>query len=726
MIDVKKPAHSVTVAPSTQEMAKDLLNISNRTSDKNNYRNISKANKYLSEGRDLPIDQKVGMVFNAAYQALLGGDTNSSLGILQELKKEIEATGYQMEQASILNLNQLYGLAYMRKGEVENCIANHNEDMCILPLNKNSFHVKPKGSRTAIQIFNGLLNTGIDGNTLWLLNLAHMTLGEYPNGVPSQWRIPLTPNEERGLIPEFKNVASGLGIDDNQLSGGVVVDDLNGDGHYDIMCSSWDLRDQIKLYINNGNGGFSERHQEAGLKGITGGLNLTHGDYNNDGHLDILVLRGAWLEDIGAVPNSLLKNDGKGGFTDVTKEAGLYSLKPTQTAAWADFNNDGHLDIFIGNESTKNTNNPCELFINDGKGYFTDMAGSAGVDKQGFVKGVATADYDNDGDQDIYISMLGEKNVFLRNDTESGIVKFSDVSIQTGTQKPLGSFPCWFFDVDNDGLEDLFVSGYGMDYYTGFAAEYVKELTGDVFSMEHPRLYKNKGDGSFEDVSEAYGLKKVCATMGCSFGDLNNDGYLDFYLATGEPDMKAIIPNRMFYNLNGQEFKEVTTQGGFGHLQKGHAVAFADIDNDGDQDVYTVLGGAYEGDKFYNALFENPGTNNHWIKLKLEGTASNKIGYGTKIKLSFVWNGFQNSIYRTISSGASFGETPVIAEIGLPSGAENIELELRWPSGTNTTYSSLKHNTFYKATEGDAALSKLELRATKLKAEDSGGHHHHH
>ena len=127
--------------------------------------------------------------------------------------------------------------------------------------------------------------------------------------------------------------------------------------------------------------------------------------------------------------------------------------------------------------------------------------------------------------------------------------------------------------------------------------------------------------------------------MGANFGDLDNDGWLDFYLGTGYPDYEGLIPNVMYRNRGGTGFADVTTAGGFGHLQKGHGVSFADLDNDGDQDVFEQMGGAYPGDGFADVLFENPGFGNHWIAVKLVGARSNRSAIGARIRVEIVERG---------------------------------------------------------------------------------------
>src|SRR6185369_10547919 len=357
-----------------------------------------------------------------------------------------------------------------------------------------------------------------------------------------------------------------------------------------------------------------EQTEQAGLLGEVGGLNLIQADFNNDGFPDVLVLRGAWLRDEGRFPKSLLRNNGDGTFEDVTESAGLLSFKPTQTAVWFDYDNDGWIDLFVGYETVgASSTNRCELYHNNGNGTFSECALECGVGFVGFVKGVCSADFDKDGRPDLFLSVLGGPNVLFHNDgpaaTNSAghtVWKFSDVARQTGVTEPLYSFSCWFFDYDNDGWEDLFVCGYHIHDVGDVCADYLG-LTTDA---ERPRLYHNNRDGTFSDVTRQTGLYRVLHGMGANFGDLDNDGYLDFYVGTGDPDLATIIPNRMFRNDSGKRFQDVTASGGFGNLQKGHGVSFGDIDNDGDQDIYENMGGAVSGDVYHNVLYLNPGNTN--------------------------------------------------------------------------------------------------------------------
>ena len=141
------------------------------------------------------------------------------------------------------------------------------------------------------------------------------------------------------------------------------------------------------------------------------------------------------------------------------------------------------------------------------------------------------------------------------------------------------------------------MAGYGRPTGIPVVEDVAADYLGLPTDAERDRLYRNRGNGTFEDVTKAAGLNKVLAAMALNYGDLDNDGWLDFYAGTGTPDLGMLVPNRMFRNDAGKRFQEVTTAGNFGHLQKGHAIAFGDVDNDGDQDVFEQMGGAYLGDR---------------------------------------------------------------------------------------------------------------------------------
>lgn len=673
--------------------------------------------------------QRLNLQTQWAIELLNAGETEAAIQVFDSIAEVYANNADKIPAANQSMMRTYRAVAFLRQAEQDNCLSNHTSQSCLFPIEGTGIHRIQRGSRSAIAVLLDQLKASLeDSRAKWLLNVAYMTLGEYPDKVPTQWRIDPKAFVSAYDITRFPEVAAGLGLDIDDLAGGSVAEDFDGDGYLDLMMSSMALRGQLRLFHNNGDGQFVERTKEAGLVGEVGGLNILQTDYDNDGAPDLLVLRGGWMGRGGNYPLSLLHNKGDGTFADVTEEAGLLRFDPSQTAVWLDYNNDGRLDLFIGYEATQEEGRPCELFRNKGDGTFTECARTVGLNTVGYVKGVASADYNNDGRPDLYVSRRGEPNVLWRNDGPKNGADwhFTDVSAAAGVTEPVMSFPTWFFDYDNDGWEDLLVTGYDLKNLGDVAADYL----GLPFDSERARLYHNNRDGTFSNVTKAAGLDHLLHAMGCNYGDLDNDGFLDFYLGTGDPSLATLMPNRMFRNDGKGSFQDVTTSGGFGHLQKGHGVSFADLDNDGDQDIYSVMGGAYAGDHYRNVLFQNPGHGNHWICLKLEGKCSNRPGIGARIKLVIATPDGPRTIHRTVSTGSSFGGNPFRQEIGLGHATAIQALEIFWPAtGETLAVKGCRLDTFYRIEEGNPAPKEQSLKSFALATQPANheqhqGHHH--
>ncbi len=295
-----------------------------------------------------------------------------------------------------------------------------------------------------------------------------------------------------------------------------------------------------------------------------------------------------------------MRNNGNGTFTDVTEQAGLLDPVNSTHSAWADYDNDGWLDVYVLNETSHN-----RLYHNRRDGTFEEVSTRAGVggEKDVMCKGADWIDYDNDDYPDLFVDNYhGDARLYHNNKDGT----FTDVTTYLGIDGPTRGFSCWAWDYDNDGWLDIFATCYELSL-----ENVVKGLIGQPHTGHSNRLFHNLRGQGFEDKTREAGLDMIFEAMGCNFGDLDNDGFLDFYLGTGDTDLSALMPNRMFKNVGGRRFADITASSGTGNLQKGHGVACADWDRDGDLDIFIEMGGVTNGDKYHNILFQNPGQGNN-------------------------------------------------------------------------------------------------------------------
>jgi len=681
------------------------------------YVRSARLDSLLDRERPAEASRRIPLEARLAREELRAGRTGEAVRRLERLVGELRDHPGAVSPGETLAVLRSLGTAYLRLWYDENCLRGRSVRPCLYPVEGGRNSGRRDAAVSAAELHASLLRGDpSDRTSRWLLNLAHMMKGDYPAGVPERFLIPpgaVAPEEDLSRFPE---VGSRLGLDVAGHAGGAVMDDFDGDGDLDLFVSSWHPRDQMRFFVNEGDGTFTDATARAGLEGLTGGLNLAQADYDGDGDLDLLVLRGAWTT--YGEPNSLLRNRGDGTFEDVTGEAGLLSSHPTQTASWGDYDGDGRLDLYVGNESRGGRRVPNQLFRNEGDGTFTEVAAETGTDVAGFVKAVQWGDVDNDGRPDLYVSRLGEPNVLLRNEGPDGAGgwSFSDVTEAAGVSEPEASFPIWFWDYDHDGWLDLFVSGY-----RGTPGDVAAEALGLPHEGETPRLYRNDGDGTFTDVTAAAGLERVLFTMGSNFGDLDGDGRLDFYAGTGEANLQTIVPNRAFRNGADGIFREGTAAVGFGHLGKGHGVAFGDLDGDGDEDVYATMGGAYEGDVARNVLFENPGWDGPWIVLRLEGTTSNASAIGARVRVVTRTSSGRREIHRRVSGGSSFGANSLQLEIGLGEATAVEAVEVTWPAtGETDRHGSIEPGRVYRLREGEEASLADPVPSFRLPGADPG------
>jgi hypothetical protein len=367
----------------------------------------------------------------------------------------------------------------------------------------------------------------------------------------------------------------------------------------------------------------------------------------------------------------------------VEADAGVADPDDSFTAAWADVNGDGWVDLYVADGIT-GSGAANKLYINQRDGQFDEHGAPFGAALTGKSLGVAFGDYDADGDLDLYVADVGGPNTLLRN--EAG-ARFVDVTDVAGVERPVqGGYVTFFTDFDADGDLDLFVST--MCFYEQFVESQVTGLA----AGPRTHLYRNDNSSRFVEVGAALGLQRSFGSMGAGYGDIDYDGLVDLYLANGGPVLARLEPNILYHN-QADGFVDITESAGVGNLGKGHGATFADYDTDGDLDLYVGVGGHYPGDVWNNSLYRNDGHDNHWIAFDLRGE-------GNTIGTRLVLRAADHVATAQVSSGGGFGSTnspPV--EFGLGARRTVDVVDIYWPSGRVQQLTALAVDRIHRITE---------------------------
>jgi enediyne biosynthesis protein E4 len=489
---------------------------------------------------------------------------------------------------------------------------------------------------------------------------------------------------QSGLDFVLRNGASGHKYQVEAMAGGLAVIDYDGDGWPDLYCVNGAALPSLvktgpeywnRLFRNNRDGTFTDVTEKAGLQGLGYGIGAAVADYDHDGHEDLLV--------VGVHGITLYRNSGDGTFTDVTRKAGLaeesteHPLWPV-AAAWIDYDNDGHLDLFVSNycDWTAGADpfcaglgseprsychpdlyhpEPMRLFHNRGDGTFTQESAHAFPASQGKGMGIALADFARDGRLGIFVANDNAPNLLFRN--RKG--RFEETGLDAGVAynaagRAISGMGADFGDIDGDGLPDVVVTG---------------------LVNEGWEVFLNQGSGNFVDGSAATGalmLSRSHSGWGCGLADFDNDGWLDWFTAGGGLDHGQEEGNRLFRNTGGR-FTDISEAAGLlaGPARLHRGVVFADFDRDGLMDAaVTALNAPIE-------LWWNRSQPRHWLQLRLEGRQTNRSAIGAVL----ICKAGGRTQSRCVANSMGYGSSgDLTIHFGLGDAAK-AELEVRWPSG---------------------------------------------
>ena len=578
--------------------------------------------------------------------------------------------------------------------------------------------------------------------------------GEDLEGISSELARSLPKDYPRVV---FTDATKGAGIHFEHFNGtrssqlpedmgsGAAWGDFDGDGWVDLVVANevgpltmTELERKasparLMLYRNNRDGTFTDVTTRSGIDFRGWGMAVAWGDYDNDGHLDLVV--SAYGQ------NHLYHNDGDGTFSDRSAVSGIGGPKGFWTgASWGDYNRDGLLDLYItgyvkyarptdagGNRGAENpaSINPSSfppasslLFRNNGDGTFAEVAAAAGVlNAAGRGLSAAWVDFDEDGWPDLYVANDVSDNVLYRN---LGNGMFEDVSHAAHVSDYRSSMGIAVGDWDNDGFQDLFLTHWLAQENALYSNQFGQSgKSGSGSSGRNGRTNGGKSSGgtrtsaprlTFTDVADQFGLGQSTLDFvgwGTSFIDYDNDGKLDLFMVNGStlqqrdhPTQLVPMRSQLFWNQNREEgFYEVSPVSGpyFAGVYNGRGAAFADYDNDGDVDIFVVNNGGP------GVLLRNDGGNrNHWVQVELRGTRSNRQGIGAKVRL--VAGGI--SYRRQVGAQSSYlSQNSLVETFGLGQMQRADTIEVIWPSGVRDVRTGVAVNQRVHIEEGGAPVN---------------------
>lgn len=465
--------------------------------------------------------------------------------------------------------------------------------------------------------------------------------------------------------PTFTKITSGPVVSTGSGTS-LAWGDYNNDGYVDLYVNVFNSGPSL-LFSNNANGTFSRITTGNIATDQANVFGAAWADYDNDGALDLFV----------AVNNSgsdwLYHNNGNGTFTKITAGAIVSSGGNGNNCSWGDYDNDGFVDLFVANSDQRDF-----LYHNNGDGTFTRITTGAIAEKNGNSQGASWGDYDNDGRLDLFVSRVNEPNLLYHNEGNgvfrpitNGII-VGEVAVSQGTS---------WGDYDNDGYLDMFVANPGIG--------------------SKNFLYRNNGDGTFARITSGPANDPLGA---CGvWADYDNDGFLDLFVAN-----RPGIRNSLFHNNGDGTFTKITDVAPATDPNNSFSAAWADYDNDGFPDLFVSNPSTYN-----NFLYHNDGNANNWLTIKCEGRMSNRAAIGAKVRLRATIGGSVRWQLREISGGGGLGsQNDLRAQFGLGDATIAERVRIEWPSGIVQELSDVPAKQFLTIIEPELSISPKELAAS--------------
>ena len=529
----------------------------------------------------------------------------------------------------------------------------------------------------------------------WMLRTLTILAGQPEGSIPKEFRLKVAPGYPSTF--QFRDVTDTAGAGRMALGRGAAWGDFDNDGRDDILVGA--ERAPFLLLRNRGDGKFENVAERMGLidpLGV-GSYASQFIDYDNDGFQDIFLCGNGWG---GTSRVYLFHNEGGQQFVDVTQSAGLAVPMDAFGASWADYDNDGNVDVAMASGVIDpEGGDRIRLYHNEGNGRFREVGEPAGLTQKARWISVCWGDYDEDGRPDLLATSF-DKGPFLYHNLGGG--RFEDVTERAGIRAQAHAYTCEFFDYDNDGKLDAFVSVYPEGDYKSMIET---KLSGAaVPRAQRQLLFRNNGDGTFRNVTEEAGMTGWYGAMSSQIADVDNDGFEEIFLGTGNPSLDWCEPKPLFRNQGNGQFREISDAAGFVHYGMLHGMAFSDYDDSGNLSLFGSFGGFYWGSRETSKLYRNLGSGNQALEVHLIGTRSNRDAIGARVSALVG----QRKIFKWVDGGSGFGcNNSRVVHLGLGHETRVNQLQIDWPSGVRQSFKNIPAGQRIEITEAKNEVRSL-------------------